>query len=239
MAHGERRVARCADVRRMMKRILPLVPILVLALSECALSGGVSSSREERAVAPDPVAAGEAVTVVGLAGVTDEPVDCVASELRASLSATRVIPPKQFRESMYPWFEPRVAPTDTESLEKLMLQRKVKKRVDEMRLHYIVTISGGTSVSFPESSSSQFGTVVSNREITGLSAGILDVKRMRRVGQLMAEATGGTGGGLVLFVPFGYSFSSMKKACQAIAERVVAYVTGKPQAAPVNPQPKD
>jgi hypothetical protein len=223
----------------MMKRILPLVPVLLLALSGCAATGEGSSAREQRAVAPEPAATGEAVTVVGLGDVADEPVDCVAGELRAALGATRVIPPKEFRQSMYPWFEPRVAPTDTESLKNLMLQRKVEERITKMHLHYIVTIRGVTSVSRDSGSVFYFWIVWGQTEKTALSAAILDIKQMRHVGQFEAEATGGTSAGVVLLVPYGYSVSSVKKACQAIAERVVAYVTGKAQAEPANAQPKD
>jgi len=222
-----------------MARIYILIAILGAALSGCGLPGWVSSAREERAVAPDPIPAGAAITVVGLADVTEETLDCIDSELRAALSATRVIPPKAFRESMFPWFEPHLAPTDIGSLEQLMRQRKVKERVDEMRLHYIVTIRGGTYASGGDAGISPIGIIAYGTERTDLTAGILDMTRMRSVDQIEAAATGGAGGGFIVIAPFAYSFSSMKAACQAIAERVVAYVSGGSQIAPVRQPPRD
>jgi len=222
-----------------MTRIWILLVILGVALSGCGLPGWVSSAREERAVAPDPIPAGEAITIVGLAGVTDETLACIDSKLRAALNATRVIPPKAFRESMFPWFEPHLAPADTESLEQLMRQRKVKERIDEMRLHYIVTISGATYASGGDAGITPIGIFGYGTERTHLTAGVLDMTRMRSVDQIDAAATGGAGGGFIMIAPFAYSFSSMKAACQVIAERVVAYVTGGAQIAPVRQPPRE
>ena len=69
-------------------------------------------------------------------------------------------------------------------------------------------------------------------ERTSLSANLLDMRQLRRVGRIDAEGTGGSGAGLIVLIPYAYSVSSMKAACKSIAERVGAYVTGKPQAPP-------
>ncbi len=69
-------------------------------------------------------------------------------------------------------------------------------------------------------------------ESTSLIASILDLKKVRSVAEIEVTAEGSGGYGLIVAIPYAFNPASTTIACEAIAERVVAYVTGEPQAPP-------
>lgn len=215
--------------------------ILAGALSGCGLPGEVTRVEEKGINAPDHITPGETITIVGLPGVEDETVECIHTEIRTMMPGAQVMPALTFRDQMFPWFEPNLAPRDTKSLAKLMGRTKVKERVVELQVRYVVTVVGST---------------VSHRNLTGwggiygagyggggvvigglgtdektvLNASILDMKKIQSVGTIEATAEGRTEVGIIVMVPYLYSVSSMKGACKTIAERVAGYVTEPPDA---------
>ena len=74
------------------------------------------------------------------------------------------------------------------------------------------------------------GVVV--EESTALIASILDLKKVRSVAEIEVTAEGSGGMGLIVVIPYAFNPVSETIACEAIAEGVVAYVTGEPQAPP-------
>ena len=229
-----------------MKRAWLLLIILGIAQFGCGLTGEVSSVDEQRQVLPETIASGDAIAVVGIGFVMEDTLNCIDTGLRDRLFGVPVIAPHEFRDKLFPWFEPNIAPEDTESLSKLMLQSKVKQRIDDLHVRYVVTIKGQTSV-LPEShwggvfgGAPAGGVIIGGvdwEETTDLTAGILDMKQIRHVGQIRAVGKGVTAGGIIVLLPYAYSVSSLKAACKTIVERVVAYVTGKPQA-PLQAEPR-
>lgn len=223
-----------------MKQVWCFLIILSITQFGCGVTGDVSSVDEQRQVTLEPIAPGDAIVVVGLGFVTEDTLNCVDTKLRSALSGVHVIGPNEFRDKLFPWFEPNVAPEDTESLSKLMVQSLVKERLDDLRIRYVVTIKGGTSV-LPESDwgggigGAGPGVYIGGaewEETTTLTAGILDMKEIRLVDQVSAVGHGVTAVGIIALLPYAYSVSSLKAACKTIVERVVAHVTGKPQSPP-------
>ena len=213
----------------------------------CGVTGKVSRVDEQRQIAPARIASGDAVTIVGLVGIRDETLDCIDDELRGLLGDSQVIRHAEFRDRMFPWFEPDLAPTDTGSLGKRMLQPLVAQRIAELHVRYVVTIGGGeTSVQegswgggFGNPYAIVIGGAYSTEKIM-LSATLLDMRQLRSVGRIEAEGKGGSRMGVIVIIPYAYSVSSEKAACQSIARRIADYVTGKPQAPAVGrPQTDD
>lgn len=201
-----------------------------LALGGCGVTGSVSRVEEARHTAPQVVAAGEAITIVGLLGVDDETIECIDGKVRSALPDMRVIRPREFRDAMFPWFEPELAPTDTESLSKRMLQPVVKRRVEDLGVHYVAVIGKTMRVQ----GDSYGGFLLSpifigggyQSETTALTASILDLRQLRSVSRIETEGEGGSGAGLIVIIPYAYSVSSLKAACQSIAGRIVAVLKG-------------
>lgn len=218
-----------------------------LALGGCGLTGSVARVEETRHAAPQVVAADEAIAVAGLLGVDDETLECIDGELRGALAGMRLIRPREFRDAMFPWFEPELAPTDTSSLSRYMVQPAVKQRVEDLRVHYVAVIekamivkgsNWGGAIGGPGGAVIIGGVGESERTI--LTAHILDLRQFRRVGRIETEGEGSASIGLIVIIPYAYSVSSLKAACQSIAGRIAAYITGKPQAPPVGePRPPE
>jgi hypothetical protein len=233
----------------MRRDLLPRGALLLaaaFALFGCGVTGKVSRVEEQRQIAPAAIVSGDAVTIVGLVGVRDETLDCIDGELRGLLGDSHVIRPPEFRNRMFPWFEPDLTPTDTESLRKRLLQPLVRQRIADLHVRYVITI-GGEMSAHEETWGGGFGNPyaiviggATKTEKTVLSATLLDMRQLRSVGRIEAEGKGGSGMGLIVIIPYAYSVSSMKAACRSIAGRIAAYVTGKPQAPAVGrPQTDD
>jgi len=207
-----------------------LLMTTALALGACGTTGSVSRVERARQTAPQAVAAGEAITIVGLLGVDDVTIECIDREVRGALPGMRVVRPKEFRDAMYPWFEPQQAPTDTESLSKYMLRPVVTRRVEDLGVHYVAVIEKTMRIE----DDTYGGFLLSpafigggyHSETTALTASILDLRQLRSVNRIEAEGKGGFGMGLILVVPYAYSVSSLKAACQSIAGRIAAIFKG-------------
>ena len=209
-----------------MKRVVPFLFIfLSLAVWGCS-GGGTPRVQEQRQLAAGEIAPGDAITVVGLTGTSEDVLECIDDALRNLMPGVKVIPPAEFRETMFPWFEPNVAPKATDTLSRLLRRTTVKRRIDALRVRYVVTIGGGTvGTSSPLRGSGSLGA--SFQHSTKLTAGILDLKKARLVNEIEAGAKGGGAIGLFVMIPIFVSPGTETITCKAIAERVVAFVKGK------------
>lgn len=71
-------------------------------------------------------------------------IDCVGKHLAGGSSGLVVIPDDEFRDSFYPWFEPRVAPKSPEDIPKLLSDAAVAKRFADTGVRYIIWVQGST-----------------------------------------------------------------------------------------------
>lgn len=71
-------------------------------------------------------------------------IDCVESTLGRGSNGLKVIPNQNFVDNLFPWFEPRTAPSDTKGLEQLMKRPGVPEAVRDMGVRYIVWLDGDT-----------------------------------------------------------------------------------------------
>ena len=229
-------------------RLLAWVP--VLALCGCGMTGDVTRVDEKRKVAAEKIVSGDAITIIGLSLTEDaeQTLECVDDEIRNVLQGARIMRSLDFRDRMFPWFEPNLAPRDTKSLAELMSRAAVRERIAALHVRYVVTISGSTDVKntswgvafaggYPPAAF-VFGGI-GEEEKTVLVADILDMKKIQNVGTIETTAEGGSEIGLLVAIPYGYSVSSMKGACKMIAERIAAYVTGKPEPPPPAESPAE
>ena len=228
--------------------LLALVP--VLALCGCGMTGDVTRVDEKRKAAAEKIAPGDAITIIGLSlsEAAEEMLGCVDDEVRNVLHGARIMRSLDFRDRMFPWFEPNLAPRDTKSLSELMSRAAVRERIAALHVRYVVAISGSTDVKntswgiaiaggYPPAAF-VFGGMGTD-EKTVLIADILDMKKIQNVGTIETTAEGGTEIGLLVAIPYAYSVSSMKGACKMIAQRVAGYVTGKPEPSPPAESPAE
>src|SRR5262245_15651117 len=104
--------------------------LLLGALALTAACSGKTSSSSGRLQAQDQaaaveLAAGEKIAIIRGEGGMSQLVDCVVRVMQRANAALRIVPDKQFRDSMFPWFEPGIAPDTDEELATLLRQTVV------------------------------------------------------------------------------------------------------------------
>ena len=209
---------------------------LALAVTSC---GGSKVSVQDSWLEQDAerkrkkgIAPGEMLAIFSVSPSMDEDlVECVESALHKHGRKLELVSAREFRDAMFPWFEPGLAPDSPEKLGAVMDKAGVSKRVDELRLRYLVALSGGT-VSTPGSWGGCVGGGMGAACIGGMSwdkesdwtAHILDLKSLREVGQIEASGTGKTEVGMLVLIPYFVASAAESDTCAALAGRIVAFL---------------
>lgn len=120
--------------------------IVILAFS---LGGCITSRVEDARESVAGILADQSVVVMAKSyhqGNETEAdyISCVESALGRGSNALNVIPNQQFVDNLFPWFEPRTAPADTEGLGELMERPGVPEAVERMGVRYIIWLDGDT-----------------------------------------------------------------------------------------------
>ena len=216
-----------------MRWMLPLLAVFIL------LSGCASSRVEQVREASTGINHGEALVLLGRASYNDKQTeesftDCIAAALSRGDNPIRLIPPKQFKDEFYPWFEPRTAPTSADELGRLFAQPGVRERINEARVRYLawidgdtVTIDSGGSMSCTISTfgGGCFG-ITYWEEDASYEASIWDLQSMTSTGQISADATG-TSYLAGLIIPIPIPARPDNAACQGLANQLREFILGE------------
>lgn len=160
-------------------------------------------------------------------------VECVEEALYKQEPDLALIPSREFRDSMFPWFEPGIAPEGIEKLETVMTEAGVKRRIGELSLRFLVTLSGGT-ITRPGSWGGCIGGGMgaacvggmSSEKQTDLTARILDLTSLEEVGQIEASGSGKSEVGMIVIIPYFVASSAESETCAALATRIVGFLKG-------------
>ena len=211
--------------------------LLVLIVANM-LSGCVTSRIEQSRDAVTGIASDEAMVLLGRASYNEKQTeesftDCIADVLNKGDQSIRLIAQQQFKDDLYPWFEPRTAPTSADELGRLFAQPGVKARIDDANVRYLawidgdtVTIDSGGSMSCTISSfgGGCFGMSYWEEDAS-YEASIWDLKAMTSTGQISADATGTSYlAGVVLPIPI--LASPGNAACEGLAEQLRSFIQG-------------
>lgn len=218
-----------------MSRIIWLLAVLAGGISGCySPTPDVDVDEWERL--STSVGAQQGVTLVGTSDeVIKEIVACVETKLRDLSSDMRVISSSEFRDSLFPWLEPKFVPTDEESWAKLKARPLIKERIQDLRARYIVQVSGhsgktpstwGGIIGGPQAAVIVGGVDV--KEEASVSATVIDWASVRSVAEIQTSATGHSGAGLIIIIPFFYTGPGAEKvACRTVARQVAAFLKGE------------
>ncbi len=213
--------------------------ISLLLLSLLILVGCVSSRIEQSREAVTGIASGEAMVLLGRASYNEKQTeesftDCIADALGQGENPIRLIRQEKFKDDLYPWFEPRTAPTSADDLGRLFAQPGVKERIDNANVRYLAWIDGDTvTIDSGGSMSCTISTFGGGcfgmsywEEDASYEASIWDLKAMTSTGQISADATGTSYlAGLVLPIPI--LARPGNAACKGLAKQLRAFVTGE------------
>jgi hypothetical protein len=210
---------------------MPVLLGLALAL------GGCSATRvEESRQANTGMLTGESIVILGRSSYNDRETeesftDCITSELSQGEGAIRLIPEQQFKDEMYPWFEPRYAPTSAADLEQLFAEPGVQARIDASQIRYLAWIEGDTVTTDKGGSMSCTITTFGGgcfgmtywEEDASYEASIWDVQNLTAAGEISADANGTSYlAGLILPIPI--MARPGNAACKALAEQLRSFL---------------
>lgn len=71
-------------------------------------------------------------------------VECISESLARGNNAIEVHPTQDFEDTLYPWFEPSMAPLSTEELSELLEKPGVMDRVKDTGVRFLVWLDGST-----------------------------------------------------------------------------------------------
>ncbi len=163
----------------------------------------------------------------------EEFVDCVGDKVARGARGIRVIPEKEFIDSMFPWFEPRTAPLRTSDLQTLMEEQLVADKIAEYGIRYIIWLDGQTETTNRAGSIScavgpggggcfGFG---SWEDDSNFDARVWDVSSFSNVGTISTDATGQSYVPAVV-VPIPLIARVEANACNSLASQLQQFVNG-------------
>lgn len=210
------------------------VALAVLSLSAGCVTSRIEQSRE----ATTGIATDEAMVILGRANYNDVQTkesftDCLQDILSKGPAPIRLIPEQVFKDSLYPWFEPRTAPTSADELSALFAQPGVQQMIDQSNVRYLawiegdtITIDSGGSMSCTISTfgGGCFGMSYWEQDAS-YEATIWDLKKLSEAGQISADANG-TSYLAGLIVPIPIIARPGNAACKGLANQLRQFVVG-------------
>jgi hypothetical protein len=220
--------------------MVPLMSNLLASLVLLSLlSGCVSSRIEQSRDSTTGIESGEAIVLLGRASYNDKQTEesfteCIAEVLGEGDNPIRLIGQSQFRDDLYPWFEPRTAPTSADELGRLFAEPGVKDRIASVNVRYLAWIDGDTvTIDSGGSMSCTISTFGGGcfgmsywEEDASYEAAIWDLKTMTSTGQISADANGTSYlAGLIIPVPI--LARPGNAACKGLANQLRAFIVGE------------
>ena len=118
--------------------LLRSVIVCSIACLLLPLAGCVTNTVQQVREANTSLASGDSVVVLGRrtrpsASETElDFISCVAKNLGGGADAIRTIPEPEFLDALFPWFEPRTAPANSDDVPGLMQQPALAARLAEI-----------------------------------------------------------------------------------------------------------
>jgi len=204
-------------------------------------SGCVTATIENARVETTGLLEGEAVVVIAKSyhqGNETEAdyIQCVETALGYGVSALNVVPAQQFIDKLFPWFEPRTAPSNTKGLIQFMEKLGVSKAIELMGVRYIIWIDGDTErVTQGGSLSCAAGPGGGGcfgfawwQDDADYEASIWDLDKSESVGTVTADYSG-TSFLPALVIPIPLIARTQARACGGLAKQLKTFIIGGEQ----------
>ena len=205
---------------------------VILALGACKSTTVIDETRQ----APTSINSDESVVVLGrrISGeheTEDDFISCVGDSLDHGENAIKVIPEKQFVDSMYPYFEASTAPMDVKNLSKLVRNPAIARKFEDLKIRYFVWIDGSTertgssgsiTCSISPAGGGCFGFATWDDE-SDYEAKIWDFKNLNLSGKISAT-TQGTSYLPAIVIPIPLLARVQANACKNMAEQIKTFL---------------
>lgn len=202
------------------------------------LNACVTSRIEEFRRSTTGIASDEAVVILGRTNYNENETeqsftDCISKILTSGSSPLRLISEAEFKDRLYPWFEPRTAPTSADDLAKLFSQPGVRNQIETAKIRYLAWIDGSTVTTDRGGS---FSCTISTfgggcfgmsywEEDASYEASIWDLKTMTTAGEISADASG-TSYLAGVIIPIPIIARPGNAACKGLAKQLKEFITG-------------
>lgn len=177
-----------------------------------------------------PLAERETVVVLGenLLGDEADVVRCVREELQEAQPQLQNVSAREFRDAqLIPWASPDATKHTVEELTRTLTQPRLKAKIEQLRLRYLIEVTGGTVKSDLEGPHFVIAGVGWSKRESTLSARLWDLKRLSDEG-----TTGVTVGGRTVILTWLFSGifipATETPACNKVGEQLRAFLTGRP-----------
>ena len=125
-------------------------------------------------------------------------VSCLGRKLSSNIQGLNIINAEEFRDQLYPWFEPRTAPLNMEGFARVLQQPLLTQALKERNIRYMIWIEGATEQI--DSSGSMTCTVGPSgagcfgfgtwEDESRYEASIWDYKNIKEAGRISTDASG-------------------------------------------------
>lgn len=220
-----------------MPDLIPKIVKIGAALIWVGLASGCVTSRvEEARLQNTSMTKGDSLVIMGRASYNEHETEksfteCMVKALRSGRRSLKTMSEQEFKDMLYPWFEPRTAPASAEDLSRLLAQPGVQEQVDKTKVKYLAWIdgntvttdkSGGLSCAFSTFGGGCFG-MASWEENASYVASIWDLKNLSAVGEISADANGTSYmAGFVLPIPI--IARPGNTACKDLAKQLKSFL---------------
>lgn len=125
----------------------PATRLSVSAALAVTLSGCVTARVEEFMQTDLEMSGDEAVVILtnrqdAVVETEDSFSECLFGQLRSRAGDVNIISENRFKDEMFPWFEPRLAPTRAEMVNVLLEEPIIAAKVEDLNVRYLVWIHG-------------------------------------------------------------------------------------------------
>ena len=160
--------------------------------------------------------------------------DCVRTDMHRANSNLRFMDPQEFRDALYPWFEPGTAPRKTDDLVLLLHRPLVREKIAQLGLRYVISIGGATTAHDWEHHLEGGGGYPGAFVVLGYGKKVRDTNIAALIWDLeeptsstnLSSAKSDASYYLCCMIPFFYIPSTAEShACKEMGEEIVQFVT--------------
>ena len=213
--------------------------LMLVGVTAVLFVGCVTSRVENSREAVTGIGEGESVVIMAksyhLGNETEAKyIRCIEDSLARGSAGLRVIPHKEFVDSLFPWFEPRTAPSETKGLAKLMERPGVADKIEDLGVRYIIWLDGDTekvagggslSCAAGPGGGGCFGFAWWQND-SDYDAYIWDLQGLESAGTISADVSG-TSFLPALVIPIPLIARTQARACKALAEQLRAFIVAE------------
>ena len=210
--------------------------LATIVLVGSALSACVTSRMENVRQESTGIAEGEGVVIMAksyhLGNETEANfIACIGDAIGRGSSGLRVIPNREFVDSLFPWFEPRTAPAETKGLPALMSRPGVAETIRDKGVRYIIWLDGDTdkvagggsmSCAAGPGGGGCFGFAWWQKD-ANYDATVWDLTGLEDAGTVSADVSG-TSFLPAIVIPIPLIARTQAKACKGLADQLKLFI---------------